>query len=130
VPSGEGLTETQIREISHAVQSAEDETGLHFSVFVGSPEGDPVEYAHRLHAAMGERGRDAVLVSVAPAQRRLEIVTGTEAAHRLDDRACALAALSMSSAFSGGDLVGGLLAGVRMLAESAGRARHGGLAAG
>ena len=53
--------------------------------------------------------------------RQLEIVTGKESSRRLSDRSCALAALSMTTSFAGGDLVGGIVTGVRMLAESAGR---------
>lgn len=79
------------------------------------------ETAERLHGALGDRSDEAVLVLVAPGQRRLEIVTGPEARRRLPDRACSLAALSMTTAFSGGDLVGGLANGLRMLADTASR---------
>jgi hypothetical protein len=59
---------------------------------------------------------------VSPGDRLLEIVTGKESARRLSDRACALAALSMTTSFAGGDLTGGVVTGLRMLSESAGRA--------
>ena len=77
--------------------------------------------AERLHAALGDGAREGVLVLVAPGQRRLEIVTGPEARRRVPDRAASLAALSMSTSFSGGDLVGGVVTGLRMLADAAGR---------
>jgi len=64
-----------------------------------------------------------VLVAVSPGQRVLHIVTGTESATRLPNRACALAALGMRASFSGGDLVGGIVTGLRMLADSAGAGR-------
>ena len=70
---------------------------------------------------VGAGAAAGVLVLVAPGDRQLEIVTGKESSRRLSDRSCALAALSMTTAFSGGDLVGGIVAGLRMLAESAGR---------
>ena len=73
------------------------------------------------HAALGARATNGVLLLVAPGDRQLEIVTGKESSRRLSDRSCALAALSMTTAFSGGDLVGGIVTGVRMLSESAGR---------
>jgi hypothetical protein len=47
----------------------------------------------------------------------LEIVTGQRAARRLPDRICALAALSMTASFEGGDLAGGVVTGLRMLAD-------------
>jgi len=121
VPSGEPFTDTQVREISRACSTASEECGLHYSVYVGPVEGDVRDHAERLHAALGARASSGVLVLVAPGDRQLEIVTGKESARRLSDRSCALAALSMTTAFSGGDLVGGIVTGLRMMAESAGR---------
>ena len=51
----------------------------------------------------------------------LEIVTGNEARKRISDRDAKLAALSMAAAFAGGDLAGGVLAGLDQLASHAGR---------
>lgn len=121
MPSGEPFTDGQVREIARALLHASEETGLHFSVFVGGPEGAPRPYAERLHAALGSQGASGVLLLVAPQERRLEIVTGDAAARRVPDRNCALAALSMRTSFVGGDLVGGLVTGLRMLAEAAGQ---------
>ena len=121
MPSGEPFSDTQVHEVSRACTTAGTETGLHFSVYVGPVEGDVRDHAERLHAAMGTRATRGVLVLVAPSDRQLEIVTGKESSRRLSDRSCALAALSMTTAFSGGDLIGGIVTGVRMLAESAGR---------
>lgn len=131
--AGEAFTAGQLTRIETALDAAAAETGLRFSVFVGEVgerfAGDPVPAgadasrtaAERMHAALGPSAPDAVLVVVAPASRRLEIVTGELARTRLGDRACALAALSMTTAFDGGDVVGGLVTGLRMMAESAGR---------
>jgi uncharacterized membrane protein YgcG len=121
VPSGEAFTDAQTREISRATATASAATTLHFSVYVGAVDGDIRDYAERLHAALGEAAERAVLIAVSPADRQLEIVTGAAAARRLSDRSCALAALSMTTAFAGGDLVGGVVTGLRMLSESAGR---------
>jgi uncharacterized membrane protein YgcG len=62
-----------------------------------------------------------VLVVVAPGQRRVEVVTGPAARRRVPDRVAALAVLSMESAFAGGDLAGGIIDGLRQIAEAAGR---------
>jgi hypothetical protein len=121
VPSGEPFTDDQLREISRACGTATAETGLLYSVFVGPVEGDVRDHAERLHAALGPRATAGVLVLVAPGERQLEIVTGKQSSRRLSDRACALAALSMTTAFSGGNLVGGIVTGVRMLSEASGR---------
>jgi uncharacterized membrane protein YgcG len=117
---GEAFTNGQVREISRACSTASAESGLHYSVFVGPVEGEIRDHAERLHAALGPLASRSVLVLVAPGDRQLEIVTGKESARRLSDRACALAALSMTTSFSGGDLVGGIVTGLRMLSEAAG----------
>lgn len=135
VPSGspsmvtrdtQAFTDAQQRDISRTCAAATAETGLHFSVYVGGVDGDVRDQAERLHAALGPLAPRAVLVVVTPGDRQLEIVTGKVSGRRLSDRACALAALSMTTAFAGGDLTGGIVTGVRMLGEAAGRELPGG----
>lgn len=120
MPSGEAFTNDQQRDIERVIELANADTGLAFSIFVGPVEGDIRDAAEAKHAAFGTRAADTVLVLIAPGDRLLEIVTGQHAARRLTDRACALAALSMTTSFAGGDLAGGIVTGVRMLAEAAG----------
>jgi len=124
VPSGDRnapFSDAQVREISRACSTASAETGLHYSVYIGAVEGDIRDHAERLHAALGPNAGSSVLLLVAPQDRQLEIVTGKESSRRLTDRACALAALSMTTSFAGGDLVGGVVTGLRMLSEASGR---------
>lgn len=116
MPAGEAFSERQIREISRAIRAASTADDVQFSVYVGEPEGDAGEYAERLHAALLDP-RHSVLIMVSPNERRIEIVTGSAVRSQLTDRDCALAALSMSSSFAGGDLVGGILTGLQMLSE-------------
>ena len=77
--------------------------------------------AERLHAALGDRSSTAVLLVVAPGQRRVEVVTGPGVRRRVPDRVAALAVLSMTTAFSGGDLAGGIVDAIRQIADAAGR---------
>jgi uncharacterized membrane protein YgcG len=121
VPSGEAFTNDQHRDIERVVESATAETGLLFSVYVGGVDGDIRDAAEAKHAAFGAHASETVLIVVAPGDRLLEIVTGEASSRRLSDRACALAALSMTTAFAGGDLLGGIVTGVRMLADASGR---------
>ncbi len=120
MPSGEPFTNAQQRDIERVIELANADTGLVFSLFVGAVEGDMRDAAEAKHASFGARAAHTVLIVIAPGDRFLEIVTGEAAARRLTDRACALAALSMTTSFAGGDLVGGIVTGVRMLAEAAG----------
>jgi uncharacterized membrane protein YgcG len=121
VASGEAFTNEQFDDIERVVSAATQETGLTFSVYVGNIDGEIREAAEKLHAGFGPDATNTVLVVVSPGDRLLEIVTGEASGRRLSDRSCALAALSMTTSFAGGDLAGGIVTGVRMLAEASGR---------
>lgn len=121
VPSGDAFTDDQVRDIERIIELANAETGLNLSVFIGGADGDIRDAAEAKHKSFGAQADATVLILVSPGDRLLEIVTGAAAARRLTDRACALAALSMTTSFAAGDLVGGILTGVRMLAEAAGK---------
>jgi uncharacterized protein DUF5130 len=114
------LSTRSLLRLAEALRQADALTGLTFSVYIGELT-EPVRVdAEAMHAQLAEPDR-SVLLAVSPNQRLLEIVTGSVAATRILDRDCKLAALSMSAAFAGGDLGGGLVAGLAQLAEHAGR---------
>lgn len=124
--TGEGLPPGQQERIATAIDRTRADNGLDVSVVVGDLEIDDLSQfragAERLHAALGDdRSSTAVLVVVAPGQRRVEIVTGSGIRRRVPDRVTALAVLSMTTAFTGGDLAGGIVDGVRQIADAAGR---------
>ncbi|HKS44475.1 MAG TPA: DUF5130 family protein [Amycolatopsis sp.] len=113
----------QLARLDEALTLASRETGLDFSVYLGEFEGgDTRAAAEKLHAAIGPGAADAVLIAVSPGQRVIQIVTGAEAAQRLPDRGAKLAVMSMVASFKEGDLVGGLISGLRMLSDQAGSA--------
>ena len=114
------LSRRALRRVDEALRLADGSTGLTFSVYIGDLDEPTRDHAERLHAQMAEPDR-AVLVAVSPNQRVLEIVTGATARRRILDRDAKLAALSMAAAFSGGDLGGGIVAGIAQLADHAGR---------
>lgn len=113
------FTASQLTRLDEALRLADQQSELTFSVYVGElDEDDPRAAASELHDRLDDPAR-SVLLAVSPNGRALEIVTGSTAGKDLPDRVCALAALSMTSAFSGGDLAGGLVTGLRMLADQA-----------
>lgn len=114
------FTLKQLERLDEALTMSSRETGINFSVYVGSLVGDSRATAEALHPRMGYQAANGVLLAVDPGQRVLEIVTGQESVKRLPDRSCALAALSMTAAFGSGDLVGGIVNGLRMLSDQAG----------
>ena len=114
------FTTRQLLRLDDALRIADQQTGLTFSIYVGELEAPTREFAEKLHQQIEHYGR-AVLIAVSPNQRRLEIVTGNEARKRISDRDAKLAGLSMAAAFAGGDLAGGVLAGIDQLATHAGR---------
>jgi hypothetical protein len=113
-----GFTARQLTRMDEALTLSSRETGLVFSVYVGELRPPMRAHAEALFERLTD---DAVLLAVAPGQRSLHIVTGPDSAKRLPNRACALAALAMRASFTNGDLIGGIVTGLRMLADSAGR---------
>jgi hypothetical protein len=114
-----GFTPRQLSRLDEALTLSSRESGLVFSVYVGALKAPTRAHAEALFERLTD---DSVLVAVSPGQRSLHIVTGPGSARRLPNRACALAALAMRASFTNGDLLGGIVTGLRMLSDSAGRA--------
>ncbi|WP_414638413.1 DUF5130 family protein [Actinophytocola sp.] len=120
VPPEVPFSHVQLARLDEALTLSARSTGLGFSVYLGDLGEDTRVTAENLHAESGENAPAAVLIAVSPAQRRVEVVTGADSARRLPDRACNLAVMSMVASFKEGDLVGGLVSGLRMLSDQAG----------
>jgi uncharacterized membrane protein YgcG len=114
------FTTAQLLRLDHALRTAERETGLTFSIYLGELEEPTRGYAEKLHSQVKNADR-AVLIAASPNQRVLEIVTGGEARKRISDREAKLAGLSIAAAFAGGDLAGGVMIGLDQLSSHAGR---------
>lgn len=118
-PDTEGpFTATQLARLDEALTLSSRETGLVFSVYVGELKAPGRAHAEALFEQLSD---ESVLLAVSPGQRALHIVTGPASSKRLPNRSCALAALAMRASFTSGDLVGGIVAGLRMLSDTAGR---------
>lgn len=114
------FTYQQLARLDEALTMSSRETGLRFTLYIGDLGSRTRTRAEQLHAQSGGDPAEAVLLAVSPGQRVTELVTGAAAARRLPDRACALAVLSMTASFAGGDLVGGVVNGLRQLSDQAG----------
>lgn len=112
----------ELARLDEALTMSSRETGLRFTLWIGDLGPKTRIRAEELHARGGDPA-DSVLLAVSPGQRVIEVVTGASAARRLPDRACALAVLSMTNSFSSGDLVGGIVNGLRQLSDQAGHPR-------
>lgn len=113
----------QLERLDEALTMSSRETDIYFTVFIGALSSDSRPVAEAMHAELGAAADNAVLLAVDPGARRMEIVTGRESVKRLPNRSCSLAALSMTASFGSGDLVGGIVNGLRMLSDQAGHPR-------
>lgn len=118
MPAGEWFTKTERFALDDAIRRAEQLCRMEFSVFVGHAEGDPRAFATSLHNSLLVPAR-SILIMLDPARRVLEVVTGGYVRRTLSDAEVELAAIAMQSEFAEGDLVAGLLRGIRLLAEHA-----------
>jgi uncharacterized membrane protein YgcG len=125
VAGGEAFSFDQRTRIEKARVAAEEQTGITFSVRVGPVDGDVPSAAESMLAnIVGSTHDPAVLILVAPGERVVEVTTTAAARRRISDHAAGLAVLTMTSSFGVGDLVGGLVNGLRQLADAAGAAVH------
>jgi hypothetical protein len=113
----------ELARLDEALTMSSRETGLRFTLYIGDLGKRTRVRAEELHSMSGSDPSHSVLLALSPGQRVIEVVTGAAAARRLPDRACALAVLSMTTSFAGGDLVGGIVNGLRQMSDQAGRLR-------
>lgn len=114
------FTPQQLIRLDEALTFASRDTGVAFSVYLGELGGDSRARAEELFSTQGAEAPGAVLIAVSPGERVVEIVTGTEVTRRVTDRAARLAVTAMVASFKEGDLAGGLVSALRMLADQAG----------
>ncbi|WP_323794181.1 DUF5130 family protein [Nocardioides sp.] len=112
------LTGAQRAELDLAMRKAEQLCRAEFSVFIGTSDGDPHDFATSLHNSLVAPSR-SILIMVDPAERAIEVVTGGHVRRSLGDHQADLAVASMAASFAEGDVVGGLRRGIQQLAEAA-----------
>ena len=110
----------ELLRLDEALTMSSRETGLRFTLYIGDLGRQTRLRAEELHSLSGANPSESVLIAVSPGQKVVEVVTGAAAARRMPDRACALAVLSMTTTFANGDLVGGIVGGLRQLSDQAG----------
>jgi hypothetical protein len=110
----------ELARLDEALTMSSWETGLRFTLYIGDLGQRTRIRAEELHGESGNNPAESVLIAVSPGQRVVEVVTGAAAARRIPDRACALAVLSMTGSFAAGDLVGGIVNGLRQMSDQAG----------
>ena len=110
----------ELARLDEALTMSSRETGLRFTLYIGDLGAQTRRRAEELHEQSGGNLAESVLIAVSPGQRVVEVVTGAGAARRIPDRACALAVLSMTGSFAAGDLVGGIVNGLRQMSDQAG----------
>lgn len=114
--AGDYFNSNERGSIDETIRKAEQLSRIEFSVFVGRAEGEPREFATKLHGSLVAPSR-SILILVDPGARALEIVTGDWVRRKVTDSEVELAAAEMKSAFASDDLVGGLRRGINLLAE-------------
>lgn len=117
---GSPFDTTERNTLDEVIAAAERTTGLRFSVYLGDLGADTRTTAEGLLGGLGRESVVSALLAVSPGQKVVEVVTGAEAGRRISDRSARLAVLSTIASCSDGDLLGGLINGVRTLADQAG----------
>lgn len=111
------FTNAQLADIEKALLRASEISGAHFSAYVGKlpAKRDSAMAIHR----QADRPDSSVLIAVDPESRVVEVVTGRVLREHLDDQACRLACMTMTSRFTIGDIAAGLRDGIVILGDHA-----------
>lgn len=118
VAAGEAFSFLAQQRLDEAVAAFELQTGISASIYVGATVGELEAFADTSIGLMPEQPAGLVLIVVDPGRRQTVVRTAGAAVDRLSQGSCALAVLSMTTSFGVGDLVGGLVVGLRMLADA------------
>lgn len=122
--TGEAFTREQHERLERSRRGAESQTGMSFWLRVGEIDGNSRLQAENWLTNLVDSTHDeAVLILVAPGARRVDVMTTQYAKRRITDQAAGLAVLTMTSAFAVGDLIGGIVNGLRQLSDAAGHPR-------
>ncbi len=114
------LTPPELQLLDEVISEAEHASGLRFAAYLGDLGSDTRAGAEALLQGFGDDAPYTVLLAISPGQRAVEVVTGTEAALRITQRAARVAVLSVTAFCRDGDLPGALTNGVRVLSDHAG----------
>lgn len=121
--AGEQLRPQDRARLERAVAQAESDTGLQLCVYLGPADGQTRQHAEKLLAAASARSRPAVMLYVAPQERKVECVVAAGMTERIPDAAAQAAVDAMLPVLAAGELVGGLEIGLQRLADAAGPPR-------
>ncbi|WP_164479173.1 DUF5130 family protein [Nakamurella antarctica] len=114
------LSASELELLDDVLVEAERKTGLRFAVYLGDLGTDTRAEAESLLAQFEAEAPMTVLLAMSPGQRVVEVVTGGESSRRITDRASRLAVLSVIASATEGAIGGGLINGLRILADQAG----------
>jgi uncharacterized membrane protein YgcG len=118
------LDRTDRTRLEQAVAQAELDTGLQLCVYLGPAQGHPREHAEQLmSAATTASTRPAVMLYVAPSERKVECVVAPGFTDRISDAAAQEAVDAMLPALAAGRTAEGLERGLQVLAQLAGPPR-------
>ncbi len=120
--AGEFLSGSDRLTIERMVRRCEEETGFHYSVWIGESHEDSRAHAEKLHGRLANPA-NSILMAIDPVSRLLEIVTGSEVRRFVRDSEVALASIAMQTSFAGGDFAGGIVQGLQQIGEHARRPR-------
>ena len=117
--AGDRFSDAERARLDAAIRAAEQVCRAEFSIYVGSTQGEqPRRFATSLHNSLVAPSR-SIVIMVDPDQRAVEVVTGGHVRRTLTDERAQEAVAAMTHRFADDELVEGLTAGIRELAEGA-----------
>lgn len=120
-PTTPPFSRRELIGLDDTLRDASELARVRFSVYIGDLGPDPVADARKVLAKAPEP-RNGALLAVSPNTRDVVVVSGSDVADRVNDRVAGLGVTAAVTSFKQGDLIDGLIAGLRVMATAAARA--------
>ncbi|WP_018179586.1 DUF5130 domain-containing protein [Jongsikchunia kroppenstedtii] len=114
------FTTKELVALDETLSKASDEALVRFSIYIGDLGDDAVAGAEKVLPGVPEP-EHAALLAVSPNSKDVVVVSGAKVADRVNDRVAQLGVTAAIAGFRSGDLVDGLVSGIRVMANAAKR---------
>lgn len=119
-PSTPPFKRGELIALDDTLRDASELAHVRFSIYIGNLGPDPVADARTVLAKAPEP-RNSALVAVSPNTHDVVVVSGSDVAHRINDRVAGLGVTAAVTSFKQGNLIDGLIAAIRVMATAAAR---------
>lgn len=114
------FTKKELMDLDAELQAATEESGVHYSVYIGDLGSDAVTGAQAILPTVPE-AEHAALIAVSPNSRDIVVLSGINVTDKINDRVAQLGVTAAIAGFRDGNLIDGLISALRVMSAAATR---------